>query len=382
MGVGQALCAYPHGNSQQAPERGLEPLRACLLPLAGLHARELPETCQQAPGRTLLHEHPSLPPDQGQGQLHLPDRGTTPRRWDPVSQLGPTRLAETLQGTGRAAGAPAGQADAGSQLHHRLVPITRGLGGHQPRRQALHRPPGLGRIGARLLGGPPGEHPEGVAVHGRQGVPEGDAHHRAGGVRPDPGQAAEPVRVVGNTLTGRHQLRGRLPEKPGAPVEAQALPRLQDLLLPCGRQGGQIREAFQEAEVVGDHRLHLGLLQHDLREPDPVGIPGPAPGQVPAVRPVPAQEPVLEDAAPRLRVGPGPGQLRHLLGTPRPGDRAPPGRPHWGNRPGGGLPGSPSDPAAACRNQGISPDSQAAFPRTMRPGAIRNPGSPKRVAEM
>ena len=46
------------------------------------------------------------------------------------------------------------------------------------------------------------------------------------------------------------------------------------------RQAGNIGKAGQKTLVIRDHRRHLGLLQHDFRQPDAVRIARVLPGQV------------------------------------------------------------------------------------------------------
>jgi len=43
------------------------------------------------------------------------------------------------------------------------------------------------------------------------------------------------------------------------------------------------REGLQKSLVIGDNRCHLGLLEHDLRNPDGIGIAGFSPGEISAV---------------------------------------------------------------------------------------------------
>jgi hypothetical protein len=46
------------------------------------------------------------------------------------------------------------------------------------------------------------------------------------------------------------------------------------------RQSPDIRKGLDKSQIVGDHGRDLGLLQHDLRYPSPVRIPGLLPGKV------------------------------------------------------------------------------------------------------
>jgi hypothetical protein len=80
-------------------------------------------------------------------------------------------------------------------------------------------------------------------------------------------------------------------EIPGARVVTEPGPEMQHLIERRGSQGCDIRKALQEAPVIINHGCNLGLLQHDLRHPDPVGRPLVLPGQiVPAVLAVPADQ--------------------------------------------------------------------------------------------
>ena len=62
-------------------------------------------------------------------------------------------------------------------------------------------------------------------------------------------------------------------------VIAQTLPELQELVLLHGGQGRGGRQLVQKALVIRDHRLDAGLLEHDLRDPDPVGRGALPPGE-------------------------------------------------------------------------------------------------------
>ena len=57
--------------------------------------------------------------------------------------------------------------------------------------------------------------------------------------------------------------------RPG--VIAEAGPQVQHLVHAGICQCGDIRILRYETKVVGNDRLDLGLLQHDFRDPDPVG---------------------------------------------------------------------------------------------------------------
>jgi hypothetical protein len=51
-----------------------------------------------------------------------------------------------------------------------------------------------------------------------------------------------------------------------------------------------IRQTVQKPGIVALHRLHTGLLEHDLRHPDAIGLPIRPPGQLPPVLPIPGHQ--------------------------------------------------------------------------------------------
>jgi hypothetical protein len=50
------------------------------------------------------------------------------------------------------------------------------------------------------------------------------------------------------------------------------------------------RKGFQKLLIVRDDGGHLGLLEHDLRNPDGIGVPGFSPGEIPGVLLKPLKE--------------------------------------------------------------------------------------------
>jgi hypothetical protein len=59
----------------------------------------------------------------------------------------------------------------------------------------------------------------------------------------------------------------------------------------CGSQSGALVKTLQKALVIGNHARHLGLLEHDFGQPDPVRVAGVLPGQVvPAVPALPVDQ--------------------------------------------------------------------------------------------
>jgi hypothetical protein len=139
----------------------------------------------------------------------------------------------------------------------------------------------------------PRQHALDVAVEDGRARAEGEHGDGGGGGAADARQGDRcPAMRAGS---GRRALR-RPPAPPAAgcaPARssrgrstAPSRPR------PAPRRGGQIGKAGEEARVVGDHRRHLRLLQHDFGQPDAVGIARVLPGQVvAAVARVPGDQP-------------------------------------------------------------------------------------------
>ena len=102
------------------------------------------------------------------------------------------------------------------------------------------------------------------------------------------------IKVLNNSLRGFLQVTG-----PG--VVSKAGPVAEHIIHGGFGQGMDVREAFHERFEVGDNGGYLGLLQHDFRDPHPVGVPVVMPRQVmPAVAVVPLQQLVGETVVHQL----------------------------------------------------------------------------------
>ena len=176
------------------------------------------------------------------------------------------------------------QADRGAQLHQGLGQRS-GPGLRITRREAFaERPLDRGLVHAAPVRCEPGQHAQHVAVHGRGRQIETDRADRPGGVVSDPGQGPDGCIVMREDAVElrRHSLRGFLQvSHPG--IVAQPLPELVQQLGIRRGQRRQLRHGGQKAGIVALDGLHAGLLEHDLREPDVIGLPVLPPGQVPGV---------------------------------------------------------------------------------------------------
>ena len=145
---------------------------------------------------------------------------------------------------------------------------------------AVEQPVGMGLEEARRGRGvrgcvereQPRQHALDVAVHDRVRPVEGDAQHGGGDVVADPRQRPELLPAVGHAAAGGRDPGGRAVQVARARVVAQPFPALEDRPLVGGGQAPQRGETAQETTVVGQRRLDLGLLQHDLGDPDAVGV--------------------------------------------------------------------------------------------------------------
>src|SRR5262249_973459 len=87
-----------------------------------------------------------------------------------------------------------------------------------------------------------------------------------------------------------------------ADVVAEGIPRAGNV--GDGRRGQRLQRRItaQEFAVLRDDAVHLGLLEHDLRDQHVVGIARSSPGEVALVARVPSEQ-TLAEASPPLRVG-------------------------------------------------------------------------------
>lgn len=129
------------------------------------------------------------------------------------------------------------------------------------------------------VGGVAGDDAEDIAVDADVGEAEGDARDGAGGVVADAGEGADFVVSGGEAAEGEHLLGGAL-EVAGAGVIAEAGPGGEEVGFGGGGEGGEVGEAGKEAFVIGNDSSDAGLLEHDFREPDAVGVAGVAPREV------------------------------------------------------------------------------------------------------
>ena len=134
-----------------------------------------------------------------------------------------------------------------------------------------------------------------VGFQDRRPLVEGDRGDRAGRVAADAGKRHQLVDGLWELAVelGDDHLCRRV-QLPCAAVVAEAFPQPQHVLFVGGGQSADIRQCDNEPlEVVAD-RGHLRLLQHDLADPDAVGVARLPPGQVAGMFGIPGKQPPAE----------------------------------------------------------------------------------------
>ena len=200
-------------------------------------------------------------------------------------------LTETAAGAFAAARLPVGAAEGGSQLHQGLGEFPGAVGGVDFRQlipdPLLHG----GQVDWLAVRPEPGEDAQHISIHRRGGEGKGNGADGSRGIIPDPRQGPDCGIVRREkAIVAFQDDPGGLSQIPHPAVVAQPLPELVQLIVTAGGKAFDIRQPLKEPGVVALHRLHPGLLEHDLRHPDVVGLPVRAPGQVPPVLPVPGQQ--------------------------------------------------------------------------------------------
>ena len=209
--------------------------------------------------------------------------------------LGPVlfRPAEAGQGAAFAKGRFR-EADEGAKIHETLVQVPGPIAHPVPKESGPPVPDLLIRHIVPVFK-EPGHDPQHVPVHGGLGLTEGYGGDGPGGVGADTREPLQFFHAFGEpaSVLPHHSL-GALFQVPGPGIVAEALPQLEELLLVAGRQTKDRGELGHEPAVVGDHRRRPGLLEHDLRHQNGVGVPRPPPGKGALVFVIPFQQGIGE----------------------------------------------------------------------------------------
>ncbi len=184
------------------------------------------------------------------------------------------------------------EADCGAEFHHGLIEIS----GARLGKQCLGVLPGAG---AGEIGGVnAAKNALDVAVDDSDRLGESDAGNGRGGVTADPGKFEEGcggLRELGVAVGG--EFAGTTVQHAGAAVIAEAAPGGEDVIFGGCGEVFDAGESTEEDSVVLEDGGDAGLLKHDFREPDGVGIAGSAPGKVALVGVVPGEQGALEAAS-------------------------------------------------------------------------------------
>ncbi len=153
-----------------------------------------------------------------------------------------------------------------------------------------------------LLKRPAGRDPLPVRLERDHGTTERDRRNGSGGVRPDARKGLELGDGGGEAPRPLpHDPAGRHVQMVGAGVVAGALPDLQHPADRGARERLNGRERAHEPLEVRCSLRDAGLLEEDLRDPDPVRVSVATPWQRPPVEPVPSQEGRSESSRERRR---------------------------------------------------------------------------------
>ena len=270
-----------------------------------LAPRKLPEAPKQALVRAALDEEfvAAVVEDETHGDVVV-------GHWLRLGRDGVVLLRSGLMGAAHVlqrapvAERRARRAHEGAQLHHRLIEVAGAIGVKQIIGETAQLALGGCRGGVVLHGEDAGEDALDVAVEDRVRLLVGDGEDGGRRVRPHALQVADGLHRLGHlSVVLVHDVLGGLMKVAGPGVEAEALPVLQYRVALGHRKGLDGGKGIQKAGVVVAHRVHTGLLEHDLRDPDAVRIVRLAPGHCSFVVVVPVEQVLVEGAS--LAVGGG-----------------------------------------------------------------------------
>ena len=237
-----------------------------------------------APAVGPLHEQQAIPLVDNDGDLfNMRDIDRFGAERDFVLPALQFRLANRSERT-VAAARPGRGADQGAELHHRLIEFADRFYGQQ-RFRVLPKPP-LHRRFPGILGNAeqPAQHALAVRLDDRQSAVIRLRKDGVGGVAAEARQGTDQLRVVGDGgMGGLMQNSSRLPQASGPAVIAQPFPLTQHVLLVGLGQMGERWEAMEKAFEMRDDGGDLGLLKHDLADPDAIRVAIEPPGKRPGV---------------------------------------------------------------------------------------------------
>ena len=135
------------------------------------------------------------------------------------------------------------------------------------------------------------ENTRGVRLDYGNGLVEGEARDRVGGVFSDAGELPDRSDVAREfSIMSILDEPGGGVQVAGASVVAKSLPGVEDIVLRSACQRGEVGEAPEPGVIIRAHGSDCCLLQHELGDEDCVRIVGAAPGEIPPVIAIPANK--------------------------------------------------------------------------------------------
>ncbi len=228
-------------------------------------SRKLPQTAKETLVGPLNNEHPSpIILDDSGCHLFVGEGSSLPHDRQYFLQSLLEGEADIPDGTGMTQ-RTSRPADSGPKLHDPVIEISRVFGGDDLFCQIMDLSLGTALINGPLDSVQTAQDPLCIAVHSRESLIEGETQDGSGGIGSDTWQTNEFIPGVGDlTLQSFHKLLSCSVQMARPGIVAHILPCFQHLLKRCLCQGLNGGELLQESVVVGNDRVHLGLLEHDL----------------------------------------------------------------------------------------------------------------------
>ena len=167
------------------------------------------------------------------------------------------------------------QTHRGAQIHQRLG-VARHVGASRRQQVLRQGPQGALVLGHRQViakAQHPREQALDVAIQNRRPLLKAKRRDRSRGRAANAGQGLQVLCAARKRAAKlRHHRLRALVQVARTAVVTQATPQGQHLVLIGRRQGRHVGKARQKAGKVLQHRAHLRLLQHDLGQPNAVGV--------------------------------------------------------------------------------------------------------------
>ena len=198
---------------------------------------------------------------------------------DGILEAERTGTAEAGDGT-FGAGGSAWRADSGAEFHHGLIPRAGGARDEQMLGFGIEMTPASGPADVAANGAETGENASDVAVEDSERSAVGDAENGGSGVAADAGESERGF-LRSRKFTGveADDFFCCAMEIARAGVIAEAGPGFEDGRFGSASESADGGKSGEETLVVGEDGGDAGLLEHDFRNPDAVGVAGGAPGE-------------------------------------------------------------------------------------------------------